>query len=92
MIDKYIEKQKILKSLTLKEFISELDERVYESTTKEQEVLEHQIELEQCVYVLLRHAKPTIEDYQSVLNRLENIKNHLRNPDLHNKALERAQE
>jgi len=75
---------------SLKDFLDELDDRVWEYERETRRTLERQIELEQCVYSLLKNKKPTAEQYSSVNKRLQGIKKHLRNPALYELSEKRS--
>ena len=86
---KTVEQLVAMKSLTLGDFVVELNDRIYDIEKSKEDIIKRQIELEQCVYTLLAHRKPSVSDYSSVVERLAPMQIELRNPDLYNRALHR---
>lgn len=74
----------------LDKLLGALNEAVYEYERETRRTLERQIELEQCVYTLLKNKSPTGEQYKSVNKRLDGIKQHLRNPALYDLSAKRS--
>ena len=74
----------------LEKLLGALNEAVCEYERETRRTLEHQIELEQCVYTLLKNKRPTGEQYKSVKQRLDGIKGHLRNPALYDLSAKRS--
>lgn len=85
-----IEQVKAIKSLSLHNFMIELESRLAEYENKTDSTNERAVDLEQAVYLLLRLSKPDIEKYKSVEAILRPLQPQLRNPALYNLACKRA--
>lgn len=74
----------------LNSILRALDDEVQSYEQETRRTVERQIELEQCVYALLKNKKPTPEQYIAVNKRLKGIEKHLRNPALYELSEKRA--